>query len=166
MGRFQIKLSGSGDENDRMSRNQKMRGEWENLENPFASGLAELNTTLKLLTITDQWYIVPVKSRFGRNWDFLALLLLPLAGGPKDGKHFYADWRLISSANFHTSSDNCERNTQKWNSNNRDCKKESIETLMWLRRSCGSKLREAKCFATTSLETFNWTFLRLTKSNK
>ena len=135
-------------------------------KNPFASGLAELNTTLKLLTITDQWYIVPVKSRFGRNWDFLALLLLPLAGGPKDGKHFYADWRLISSANFHTSSDNCERNTQKWNSNNRDCKKESIETLMWLRRSCGSKLCEAKCFATTSLETFNWTFLRLTKSNK
>ena len=73
------------------------------LKNPFASRLAEFNTTLKLLRITDQWYIVPVKFRFGRNRDFLALLLLPLAGGPKDGKHFDADWRLISSASFHTS---------------------------------------------------------------
>ena len=32
-----------------------------------------------------------VKFRFGRNRDFLALLLLPLAGGPKDGKRFDAD---------------------------------------------------------------------------
>ena len=119
------------------------------LKNLFASRLAEFNTTLKLLRITDQWYIVPVKFRFGQNLDFLALLLLPLAGGPKDWKHFDADWRLISSASFHTSSDNCERNTQKWNSNNRDCKKETIETWMWLRRSCGIKLREAECFATT-----------------
>ena len=119
------------------------------LKNPFASRLAEFDTTLKLLRITDQWYIVPVEFRFGRNRDFLALLLLPLAGGPKDGKRFYANWRLISSASFHTSSDNCERNTQKWNSNNKDCKKETIETLMWLRRSCGIKLREAECFATT-----------------
>ena len=47
----------------------------------FASCLAEFNTTLKLLRITDQWYIVPVKFWFGRNQDFLALLLLPLAGG-------------------------------------------------------------------------------------
>ena len=88
------------------------------LKNPFASGLVELNTTLKLLRITDHWYIVPVMFQFGRNEDFLALLLLPLAGRLKDGKHFDADWRLISSANFHTSSDNCEMNTQKWNSNN------------------------------------------------
>ena len=97
--------------------------------------MVEFSTTLKLFRITDQWYIVPVKFRFGRNRDFLLLLLLPLAGGPKDGKRFDADWRLISSASFHTSSDNCERNTQKWNSNNKDCKKETIETLMWLRRS-------------------------------
>ena len=119
------------------------------LKNPFASRLAEFNTTLKLLRITDQWYIVPVKFRFGPNLDFLALLLLPLAGGLKDGKHFDADWRLISSASFHTSSGNCERNTQKWNSNNKDCKKETVETLMWLRRYCGIKLRETECFATT-----------------
>ena len=119
------------------------------LKNQFASRFSELNTTLKLLRITDQWYIVPVKLRFGRNRDFLALLLLPLAGGTNDGKRFDADWRLISSASFHTSSDNCERNTQKWNSNNKDCKKETIETLMWLRRSCGGELREAECFATT-----------------
>ena len=68
------------------------------LKNPFASRLAEFNTTLKLLRITDQWYIVPVKFWFGPSLEFLALLLLPLAGGPKDGKRFNADWRLISSA--------------------------------------------------------------------
>ena len=119
------------------------------LKNLFALRLAEFDTTLKLLRITGQWYSVPAEFRFGRNRDFLALLLLPLAGGPKDGKRFDADWRLISSASFHTSSDNCERNTQKWNSNNRDCKKETIETWMWLRRSCGIKLCEADCFAMT-----------------
>ena len=119
------------------------------LKNPFASHLAEFNTTLKLLRITDQWYIVPVKFWFGWNQDLLASFLLSLAGGPKDGKCFDADWRLISSASFHTSSDNCERNAQKWNSNNKDCKKETIETLMWLRRSCGIKLRKAERFATT-----------------
>ena len=32
---------------------------------------------------------------------------------------------------------------------NKDYKKETIETLMWLRRSCGIKLREAECFAKT-----------------
>ena len=47
--------------------------------------LAEFNTTLKLLRITDQWYIVPVKFWFGRNLDFLALLLLPLAEDQKMG---------------------------------------------------------------------------------
>ena len=50
---------------------------------------------------------------------------------------------------LYTSSDNWERNMQKWNSNNRDCKKETIEIWMWLRRSCGVKLREAECFVTT-----------------
>ena len=119
------------------------------LKNPSASRMVGFNTTLKLLRIIDQWYIVPVKFRFGQNLDFLALLSLPFAGGPKNWKHFDADWRPIFSASFHTSSDNCERNTQKWNSNNKDCKKETVETLMWLRRSCGGELREAECFATT-----------------
>ena len=32
---------------------------------------------------------------------------------------------------------------------NKDYKKETIETLMWLRKSCGIKLREAECFAKT-----------------
>ena len=117
------------------------------LKIPFALRLGEFDTTLKLLRITDQWYILPVEFRFGRNRDLLALLL-PLPGGPKDGQRFYADWGLISSASFHTSSDNCERNTQKWNSNNKDCKKETIETWIWLRKSCGINLREAECFAT------------------
>ena len=61
------------------------------MKNPFASRFAEFNTPLKLLRITDQSYIVPVKVRFGRNWNFLALLLLPLAEGPKDGKRFDVD---------------------------------------------------------------------------
>ena len=39
------------------------------LKNPFASRLAEFDTTLKLLRITEQWYIVPVEFRFGRNRD-------------------------------------------------------------------------------------------------
>ena len=124
------------------------------LKNPFASRFAEFNTTLKCLRIRDQSYIVLVKFRFGRNRDFLAVLLLSLAGGPKDGKPFGADWRLISSASFHTSSDSCERNTPKWNSNNKDCKKETIGTLMWLRRSSGSKLGETECFATTTIPLF------------
>ena len=119
------------------------------LKNPFASRLAEFSTTLKLLRITDQWCNVPVKFRFRLNRVFLALLLLPLAGGQKMGSVLMPIEDLISSASFHTSSDNCERNTQKWNSNNKDCKKETIETLMWLRRSCGGELREAECFATT-----------------
>ena len=82
------------------------------------------------LQITDQWYIVPIKFRFGRNLYFLAWEVL---------------WCQLK-ASFHTSADNCERNTQKWNSNN---KKETIETLMWLRRSYGGELRKAECFATT-----------------
>ena len=64
---------------------------WESkrtLKNPFASRLAEFDTALKLLRITDQWYIVPAEFRFGQNRDLLALLLLPLAKGPKDGKRF------------------------------------------------------------------------------
>ena len=118
------------------------------LKNPFASRLAEFNMTLKPLRITDQWYIVPVKFRFGQNLFFW--------------RYFYCRWpedQKIGSALMpveglflplaSTSSDNCERNTQKWNNNNKGCKKKTIETLMWLRRSCGGELREAESFATT-----------------
>ena len=55
------------------------------MKNPFASRLAEFDITLKLLRITELRYIVPIKFRFGRNRDFLALLSLPLAGGPREG---------------------------------------------------------------------------------
>ena len=55
-----------------------------------------------------------------QNRDFLVLPSLPLAGGWKEGKHFNASRRLISPASFHTSSDNSERNTQKWNSSSKD----------------------------------------------
>ena len=63
---------------------------------------------------------IPVEFRFGRNRDFLTLLSFPSVRGPREVKRFNASWRLISPANFHTSSDNRERNMQKWNSNNRD----------------------------------------------
>ena len=89
------------------------------LKNLFAPCLAEFDTTLKVLRIADQWYIVSGKFRFGRNRDFLALLSLLLAGGPRKGKRFNASLRLISPAIFHTSSDNRESNAQKWNSNNK-----------------------------------------------
>ena len=111
------------------------------LKNPFASRLAfsgsQINDTL-----------FPLSFDLGEIGTF-GVTLLPLAGGPKHRKRFGADWRLISSASFRTSSNNCESNTHKWNSNNRDFKKEPIETWMWLRRSCGIKLHGAECFATT-----------------
>ena len=104
--------------------------------------------------------------RFGRNRDFLALLSLPLPGGPREGKRFNASWWLISPASFHTSSDNRERNTQKWNSNNKDYVRKKP-----LRHGCGwqmlrNKLRKAQCFATTRWKTFKKTSLRPLKSSR
>ena len=61
------------------------------LKNPFASRLAEFNTILKLLRITDQCYIVPVESRFGQTRDFLGLLFIAVGPRTKDGKRLYAD---------------------------------------------------------------------------
>ena len=137
------------------------------LKNPFASRLAEFSTTLKLLRITDQWCNVPVKFRFGLNRVFLALLLLPLAGGQKMGSVLMPIEDLISSASFHTSSDNCVRNTQKWNSNNKDCKvrkKETIEALMWLYWGDLVKLASwGRLFCNDAL--VNFYSLRPTKSN-
>ena len=74
-----------------------------------------------------------------------ALLSLPLAGGPRQVKCFNASWRLISSASFHTSSDNRERNTQKWNSNNKDYvrRKPLIHGCCW--EILWNKLRETFC---------------------
>ena len=51
------------------------------LKNPFASRFAEFNTTLKHLRVTDQWCIVLVKFRFGRN----RIQLNPLAFYRKTG---------------------------------------------------------------------------------
>ena len=41
-----------------------MRGEKEDLKNPLASRLVEFDTTLKLLRLADQWYMVPVVDKF------------------------------------------------------------------------------------------------------
>ena len=57
------------------------------LKNPFASRLAEFNTTPKLLRITDQWYIVLVKFRFGRN---------PSQGTKWDGSLFHGTFRVTN----------------------------------------------------------------------
>ena len=43
------------------------------LKNLFASRLVKFDTTPKFFRITDQWYIVHLKFRFGRNRDFMAL---------------------------------------------------------------------------------------------
>ena len=88
------------------------------LKNRFASHLAEFDTTLTLPRTTDQRSIVPVKFRFGRNRTFLAFNSLPLARGPREGKHYNASWTMLK-AYFSPqlpSSHNRERNTQKWNS--------------------------------------------------
>ena len=96
------------------------REESENLEKSVCIVLCRVRYYTKLLRITNQWYSVPVKYQFGQNRDFLAFLSLPLAGGLREGKRFNSSWRLISPFSFHTSSDNRERNTQKWNSNHKD----------------------------------------------
>ena len=122
------------------------------LNNPFATRLAEFDTALKLLRITDQWYIARVEFWFGRDRDFLALLLLPLTEGPKAVKRIdTAGLKVYFFCQLPYKLRNCERNTQIWDNNNRDCKKETTETWMWLRRSCGNKLRETECFTTTRL---------------
>ena len=59
--------------------------------------------------------LLPLSFDLGEIGIFLVLLSLLLAG---KGKRFNASLRLFSPASFHTSSDNRERNTQKWNSNN------------------------------------------------
>ena len=79
---------------DRMSRIQKT---WrENLEKSVCIVLGRVRYYPK----TSQNYramivIVPVKFRFRRNRELLALLSLHLAGGPREGKCFDTDWRLI-----------------------------------------------------------------------
>ena len=89
------------------------------LKNPFASRLAEFDTTLKLLRITDQWYIVPVKFQFGQIRVFMALLLLPLDEGPKDGKRFDASIQAQIIV---------KRIRRNETETIRLCKKETIET--------------------------------------
>ena len=72
------------------------RGQKETLKNPFASRLAEFDTTLNLLRIPEQWYIVPFKFQFGRNRELFALLSLPLAGETRQRKRFNGHGSLIS----------------------------------------------------------------------
>ena len=80
------------------------------LQNPFASRMAEFDTTPKPLRITDQGYIVLIEFRFGRNRDFLRYFHFRQSEDQEKG----------CPASFYTSSDNRERNMQKWNGNNRD----------------------------------------------
>ena len=76
------------------------------LKNPLASRLAEFNSTLKLLRITDPWCFTPVKFWFGRNRDFWRYFY---CRWPEDQNMWSAlitlwslwcDGRLISSASF------------------------------------------------------------------
>ena len=97
-----------------------------------------LHLTFSGLQINDIFFPLSFAG-FGGRSGFLALLLLPFTGGPKDGNHFYTDcnWGLIFSAGFHTSPDHCEWNL-KWKSN-------TIETVTshCMRHGCGwGDLRE------------------------
>ena len=134
---------------NRISRNQKMRGEYKNLEKSvwIALGGAQYytKTSQDYRSMIYCSHEVSIWAKSG----FFGTTFSAVGRRTKEGKRFDADWRLISSAGFHKSSNNCERNTQKWNSNNKDCKKETIGTLMWPRRSCAIKLCEAECFVTT-----------------
>ena len=89
------------------------------LENPFdrAWPSSILHWKFSDLQIND--ILFPLSFDLSEIGIFLALLSLLLAGGPRKGKRFNASLRLISPTSFHTSSDNRERNTQKWNSNNK-----------------------------------------------
>ena len=61
------------------------------LKNPFASRLAKFYITLKLLrSYTSMIYCSPSVSIWAKS-GFFGVKLLPLAGGPKDGKRFDAD---------------------------------------------------------------------------
>ena len=129
------------------------------LKNPFASRLAEFSITLKLLRITDQWCNLGEIEIFWRYF----YCLWP--ENQKMGSVLMPIEDLISSASFHTSSDNCERNTQKRNSNYKDYKKETIGTLMWLYWGDLVKLAWwGRLFCNDALQ--NFYSLRPTKSNK
>ena len=120
------------------------------LKNQFASRLAELDTTPKLLRITDQWYIVPVEFRLWRNRDFLELLYCRWPEDQKTGSPLMPIEGFLFPLPASIQAQIIVKGIRKkWNSSNRDYKKETIETWKWLRRSCGIKLREAECFATT-----------------
>jgi len=70
---------------------------------------------------------------------------LPLAGVPKDGKPF--DHCLMTIEGFSLLPASIQ--AQVIVKGIRRIKTATIETLMRLRKSCGIKLREAECFATT-----------------
>ena len=62
------------------------------LKNPFASRLAEFNTNYNFSGLQINDILFPLSFDLGEIWSFWRLkLLLPLAGGPKDGKRFDAN---------------------------------------------------------------------------
>ena len=81
----------------------------------------------------------------------MALLLLPLAEGRQNKGSplmpIEGIFLLLASIQAQIIVKGIHRNETAIN--NKDCKKETIETLMWLRRSCAIKLCEAECFVTT-----------------
>ena len=111
------------------------------LKNPSTSRLAGINTTLKLLRSTDQWYIVPVKFRFGQNLDFflryfhcrwpedqnIGSTLMPIEGL----------FLLLVSIQAQIIVKGIRRNET---ATIKTVRKKPL-TLMWLRRSCGGELR-------------------------
>ena len=84
------------------------------LKNPFASGWAEFYVTLKLLRLQINDILFPLSFNLGEIGIFWRYFY---CRWPEDQKMGIAlvpiEGFNISSASFHTSSVNCERNTQK-----------------------------------------------------
>ena len=80
----------------------------------FTLCTVKFDTTLILLKITDQWYIVSVRFRFVWNRVYLALLSLPVAGEPREESALMPIESLFlpPACLDHT---NGVRSKQKWN---------------------------------------------------
>ena len=112
------------------------------LKNPFATRLAVFDTALKPLSITDRWYILLRLSLIWTKSGFFVVTFIAVGRRTKSWEALWCRLKAYFFCQLPYKPRNCERNTYIWNSNNRHCKKETIETWMWLRRSCGSFVKQ------------------------
>ena len=116
------------------------------LKNPFASRLGEFDTSLKLLSITEKWYFWCYFCRWPEDQK-MGSAFMPIEGL----------FLLLASIQAQVIVKGIRRNET---ATTETVRKKPLRPWIWLRRSCGIKLREAECFATT--RSFKWTSLRPT----